>query len=63
MTTDVDHEPEYWINKLECPLISKVTSFRKNDIDPEKKHNKDNIKTIVSKRYGKCTKFLSRNEW
>ena len=37
MTTD-DHElPEYWIDKVQSPFTSDVTSFRKDDIEPEKK--------------------------
>ena len=59
MTTD-DHElPEYWIDKVQSPFTSDVTSFRKDDIEPEKKLKLEHAKTIVSDRYGKRSKNIS----
>ena len=59
MTTD-DHElPEYWIDKVQSPFTSDVTSFWKDDIEPEKKLKLEDVKTIVSDRYGKRSKHIS----
>ena len=59
MTTD-DHEvAEYWIDKVQSTFTSDVTSFRKNDIEPEKKLKLEDVKTIVSDRYGKRSKHIS----
>ena len=59
MTTD-DHEvPEYWIDKIQSEFTSDVTSFRKDDIEPEKRLKLEDVKTIVSDRYGKRSKNIS----
>ena len=59
MTTD-DHEvAEYWIDKVQSTFTSDVTSFRKNDIEPEKRLKLEDVKTIVSDRYGKRSKHIS----
>ena len=56
MTTYGHELPEYWIDKVHSPFTISATSFRKNDIEPEMKLNLEDIKTIVSDRYGKHSK-------
>ena len=59
MTTDDHQLPEYWIDKVHCSFTSDVSRFRKGDIETEKQLTLEDVKTLVSDRYGKRSKNIS----